>query len=157
MKSISSPITPIVKRIAPAIWLGIPVIQLVQLVYYACAAKQFTGFAPLIVVGVISIPITAAILYWFMKWFFLDLVDEVWDADSELIIKDKGREIHVALSDIANVSYGSLTPITLQLRRPSEFGSQIKFAPPWRPWPPSLFSTPAEVRDLIARIDAARG
>ena len=94
--------------------------------------------------------------YFIMKTIVFDLVDEVWDCGDSLVVKDKGREQRIALSDCMNVSYSSFSGpprITLMLRNTSEFGTEISFVPPIRMFP---YSTSPIAKDLIARIDAAR-
>ena len=54
-----------------------------------------------------------------------DLVDEVWDASDALVVRNKGEEARIRLSDIINVSYspvGSPPRVTLSLRTPGRFG-----------------------------------
>jgi len=86
-----------------------------------------------------------------------DLVDEVWDNGDTLVVKNRGQEQRIALSDIKNVSYSPfINPprVTLSLRRPTVFGDQITFSAPVRLVP---FSTSPVINDLIERVDRARG
>ena len=59
------------------------------------------------------------------------LLDEVWDAGDALIVRSKGMEERIALSDIERVSYQwairGARRITLWLRRPCAFGDKIAF------------------------------
>ena len=94
--------------------------------------------------------------YVVMKKLVFDLLDEVWDAGDELVVKNSGAEEHIALSDIMNISYTTFTNpprITLTLRRPSLFGHEITFSPPVRLNP---FARSPIVNELIQRVDAAR-
>jgi hypothetical protein len=89
-----------------------------------------------------------------MKKLVFDLVDEVWD--DSLLIKNRGEQQRLALSDIKNVSYSPyMNPprVTLSLRRPTVFGDEITFNAPMRIVP---FSKSPLVADLIDRIDLAR-
>jgi len=153
MKRISSKGTFLWKRLFPAAWFGF-------LAFFFCVAlasglnqkAPWFEFIPFIIGPLIM----AGFGYIVMKHLVFDLVDEVLDAGSELVVKNRGREIHIPLAEIMNVSYvGMMNPprITLMLRQPSELGSEISFMKP----PRFLnFSMPDVARDLIARIDAAR-
>jgi hypothetical protein len=94
--------------------------------------------------------------YFIMKKLVFDLVDEVWDDGSALVVRNKGREDRIALSNIVNVSYSEyVNPprVTLMLRQPSNFGSKISFSAPVRFVP---FAESPVVEELIRRADAAR-
>jgi hypothetical protein len=91
-----------------------------------------------------------------MKYLIFDLVDEVWDGGSELVVKNKGMEDRILLSDIMNISSTVLVSpprVTLTLRRPSIFGNEITFSPPISLVP---FSKSPIVDELIQRVDATR-
>jgi hypothetical protein len=95
--------------------------------------------------------------YFVMKHVVFDLVDEVWDLGSELVMKNNGQEAHVALADIVNVSYSVVTNpqrVTLTLRQPTAFGTEVTFAAPTM-WIP--FAKSPIIEELIKRIDVARG
>ena len=100
--------------------------------------------------------VMAALGYVFMKKLVFDLVDEVWDDGASLIVRNKGREDRIALSNIMNVSYSQFVNpprVTLMLRQPSNFGTEISFSAPVRFVP---FAKSPLVEDLIRRVDAAR-
>ena len=92
---------------------------------------------------------------------FLDLVDEVLDAGDALIVRNGGHEERVSLADIIDVSYtqptlgrpqlGHAHPVTLRLRRPSQFGDQLTFFPRVTFW-----GKGAIIEELNRRILAAR-
>ena len=85
-----------------------------------------------------------------------NLADEVWDDGSALIVKNKGQDDRIALSNIINVSYSPLINpplVTLMLRQPSVFGTEISFSAPVRFMP---FTKSPLLEDLIRRVDAAR-
>jgi hypothetical protein len=97
-----------------------------------------------------------AVGFFVMKKLVFDLVDEVWDDGGSLLIKNRGEEERVALSDIKNVSYSPLINpprVTLSLRRPTVFGDEITFNAPMRFMP---FSASPIIKELIDRIDLAR-
>jgi hypothetical protein len=85
-------------------------------------------------------------------WRQWKLVDEVWDVGDALIVRSRGLEERIALSDIEKVSYhgfiGGSRRITLWLRRPSAFGHKIAFTG-------RFFFRPV-VKNLNRRIALAR-
>jgi hypothetical protein len=94
--------------------------------------------------------------FFIMKKLVFDLVDEVWDDGDTLLVKNRGQEERIVLSDIKNVNYSPyVNPprVTLSLRRPTIFGEQISFGAPVRLIP---FTTSPAIDGLIDRIDAAR-
>ena len=87
-----------------------------------------------------------------------ELVDEVYDCGDFLLVRNRGVEERVQLSDIINVNFAiNQRParITLTLDRPGRFGSEISFAPP-----PKIYLSPFPKNDtaeqLIARAHKAR-
>jgi hypothetical protein len=73
-----------------------------------------------------------------------------------LVIKNRGQEERIALSEIKNVSYSPfMNPprVTLSLRQRTVFGDQITFGAPICFVP---FSTSPVINDLIDRVDLAR-
>jgi hypothetical protein len=69
--------------------------------------------------------------YFIMQKLVFDLVDEVWDDGDALVVKNRGQEQRIALSEIKNVNYSPfINPprVTLSLRRPTIFGEQIILA-----------------------------
>jgi hypothetical protein len=80
----------------------------------------------------------------------------VWDAGSSLLIKNKGYEVRVSLSEIINISHSRFVNpprVTLSLRRSSSLGAEISFLPPRQFIP---FARSPLVDDLIRRVDTAR-
>lgn len=151
MKQISSRWTFFNKRVFPTLWFGFLAFFLISTIFAATSGRTVPVLAWLVPIFM------AGFGYILMKNLVLDLADEVWDAGSELVVKNRGREERVALSDIANVSYSVLTNpqrVTLTLRRPTSFGKKITFAPPIT-WTVSAKSPIIE--DLIRRTDVARG
>jgi hypothetical protein len=87
-----------------------------------------------------------------------DLVDEVYDCYDHLLVKNRGLEEAIPLSNVINVSE-SASPnyrrITLRLAEPCAFGREIAF------WPATEFSLNpfsrnSFVDELIDRVDRAR-
>jgi hypothetical protein len=151
MRRISSRTTFWYKRIFPIIWFGLLALFIVVGVF-SITFGHGTQLVPFIVMPAVM----AVIGYAIMKKLVFDLVDEVWDDGAMLIVRDKGREDRIALSNIMNVSYSPLINpprVTLTLRQPSNFGTEISFTAPIRFVP---FAKSPVIEDLIRRVDAAR-
>jgi len=147
VRRISSKTTFWYKRLFPVFWFGIMAVIIIVML----SAK---GGPPL---PVILFPLAmGAFGYFLMKKLIFDLADEVWDAGDELIVRNKGREEHIPLSDIVNVSYSGFTSparVTLTLREGGRPGREVSFCPPARLF--KLLKNPI-VSDLIERIDKSR-
>lgn len=151
MVRISTRQTPFLKR-------GFPVFWAVILAVIAVSVHADPHVAPreqaIVYYGVMP-PI--ALLGWVLwRKLLADLADEVWDAGSELIVRNRGLEAHVPLPNIVNVSCEWATNpqrITLTLREASILGREIVFAPLVQ-WVPLRRSPIAD--DLIRRVDEAR-
>src|SRR5215475_11228936 len=116
MRRISSRATFLYKRVFPIVWFGLLAV-LSAIGVFAIAPYDRTLLMPFIVTPALM----AAIGYVIMKKLFFDLVDEVWDDGGALIVRDKGREDRIALSNIMNVSYSRFfnpPRVTLMLRQP---------------------------------------
>ncbi len=149
MRRVSSKATFYYKRIFPILFFGI--LLLVAVVPALTGSGQPPPLTFLIIPAAM-----AAFAYVLMKKLVFDLVDEVWDDGDALIVRNGAREERIALADIKNVSYSVLTNpprVTLSLRQPSNFGSQVTFCALLRLIP---FSTNPIVDELIERIDAGR-
>ena len=150
MRRISSRGTFWYKRVFPAFWFGFLVLFIGVPVFF-----NRGGHAPPFPFLVIPL-IMMVVGFFIMKRLVFDLVDEVWDDGDTLLVKNRGQEERIALSDIKNVSYSPyVNPprVTLSLRRPTVFSEQISFGAPVR-WIP--FTTSPAIDGLIDRIDAAR-
>ena len=150
MRLISSRLTFITKRVFPAIWFGFLALFIIAALASMSVRKDFQ-FEFLLIPAVM-----AAIGFFLMKKLVFDLVDEVWDTGTELVIKNKGTEEHIAFANILNISYVTFTNpqrVTLSLREPGVLGKEIAFVPPSRFLP---FSKSPIVDDLIRRVDEAR-
>jgi hypothetical protein len=157
MRLISSRTTFFSKRVFPVIWFGF---------LAAFVALSFLiGFSFIVVANVDAGPplvfylapvLMAVFGYVVMKKLVFNLVDEVWDDGDTLVVKNRGQEERIALSDIKNVSYSAfINPprVTLSLRQPTAFGEEINFAAPMRLVP---FSRSPVILELIDRVDLAR-
>jgi hypothetical protein len=147
VRRISSRTTFWYKRLFPVFWFGVIAVIIIVML----SAK---GGPPLLV---ILFPLAmAAFGYFLMKKLVFDLADEVWDAGDELIVRNRGREEHIRLSDIVNVSYSGFTSparVTLTLREGGRPGREVSFCPPARLF--KFLKNPV-VSDLIERIDKSR-
>jgi hypothetical protein len=152
MRLVSSKMTFFNKRVFPAIWFGF-LLVFIGLSLFSGTGRNAASPLPFLIGPAIMIVFG----YFIMKKLVFDLVDEVWDNGDTLVVKNRGQEQRIALSDIKNVSYSPfINPprVTLSLRRPTVFGDQITFSAPVRLVP---FSTSPVINDLIERVDRARG
>jgi hypothetical protein len=150
MRRISSRATFWYKRVFPAFWFGFLVLFIGVPFFF-----DKGGHAPPFPFFVIPL-VMMAFGFFIMKKLVFDLVDEVWDDGDTLLVKNRGQEERIVLSDIKNVNYSPyVNPprVTLSLRRPTIFGEQISFGAPVRFIP---FTTSPAIDSLIDRIDAAR-
>jgi hypothetical protein len=139
------------KRIFPTFWFGF-LILFIAIPLVSGASRNATPPLPFFIMPVVMMVFG----YFLMKKLVFDLVDEVWDDGDWLVIKNRGDEERIALSDIKNINYSSFVNpprVILSLRRPTVFGEEITFSPPIRIVP---FSTSPVVKDLIERVDLAR-
>jgi hypothetical protein len=151
MRRLSSRMTFFYKRIFPIMFFGL----ILSFIAFALFSALSSGQSPPLPF-LIAPMIVLAVVYFVMKKLVFDLVDEVLDGGDALIVRNGGQEERVTLSDIMNVSYSPLVSpprVTLMLRRPSIFGSEVTFCAPIRLMP--LSPSPI-ISDLIRRIDAQR-
>jgi hypothetical protein len=104
MRRISSRMTFFNKRMFPAIWFGF-LIAILGAALLSGAGSRAPVF-PFFVVPVLMIVLG----YFFMRKPVFDLVDEVWDDRDALVIRNRGDEERLALSDIKNVGYSRARP-----------------------------------------------
>lgn len=150
MKKISSDYTWLHKRLFPWVWFGF-------LGFFLLVAMVSGGLQESVVWAVG--PILMGVFGFFMfRAFVWDLMDEVHDCTDFLLVRNRGDDEHIVLSDIMNVSMSThMNParITLRLVRPSKFGSEIAFSPA-ADFTLNPFAKNAIAEDLIVRVDAAR-
>lgn len=150
MQQISSRSTVLNKRIFPAFWFAIVAVIFFTFLF----AHASRGRPPL--VALLAPVLMAALGYFIIKNLIGDLADQVLDAGDSLIVRFGNEQEQIPLSNIINVSYAyMMNPprVTLTLRNPGRFGSEISFSPPQRFWP--LYKSPV-IAELIKRVDAAR-
>lgn len=150
MRRLSSKATFWHKRVFPVLWFGFLFVWTV-----AAVASMWRGEGPS--PTILLLPLLMGFLGFFiMKSLVLDLVDSVWDAGTELVVRDKGLEDRIPFRNILNIGHSNFTNpsrIALSLREPSRFGTEVTFSPPlnfvfWKTHP--LF------HELIRRVDEAR-
>jgi hypothetical protein len=152
MRRISSKMTFVNKRVFPTVWFGLLV--LFMTVPLALSIIRDTAPPPLAAFIVPAILIVGG--YFLMRRLIFVLADEVWDDGNALLIKNRGGEERVALSDIKNVSYSPFANpprVTLSFLRSTAFGDQIIFNGPMRFM---AFGGNPVLQDLIDRVDRAR-
>jgi hypothetical protein len=151
MTRLSSKATFFYKRVFPILFIGFLV---VIIAIPLLRGSEFGDYPPL---PFFIVPIVMIVIFFFiMKKLVFDLVDEVMDQGDYLLVKNGGREDRIALSDITNVNYQALMSpprVTLSLRQPCVFGSQVTFCAPVYLIP---FVTSPLIDKLIARVDEAR-
>lgn len=148
-KRISSRRIFFVKKVFPVIWFGF-------LALFVAASVIGTGrtFVPFLLAAAVM----AVFGYFLMKNLVWDLADEVYDCGDFLLVRNRGEEDNVALSNIMNVSASLLLNpprITLRLVHPGKFGKEIAFSPV-RAFTLNPFAKDPVSEDLIARVDQAR-
>jgi hypothetical protein len=152
MTRVSSKMTFFYKRIFPVLFC-LPLLAFV-------IAPMATGFKgghqpPPFFFFVVPV-FMAIIFYTLFKKLIFDLVDEVWDDGDALVVRNGSAEERIPLGSIKNVSYATMVNpprVTLSLRQPSQFGSEVSFCAPFQLVP---FKKSAVIEALIDRIDAAR-
>lgn len=154
MKRISAASTTFYKRGFPALWFGfLGVFITVALTQGAVANGSVVFLLGPCVMGLFG--------YFVMRRLVWDLADEVYDAGDFLIVKNRGKDHHVPLTDIMNVSSTTaVNPprITLKLTGPSSIGplgGEVAFSP-IRPFSLNPFARSEVAEDLIVRVDKAR-
>jgi len=140
----------IARNIFPVLWFGILAFVMFMMIAIGVYEK-----APMALAG----PCLMAILgYFMMKKLVWDLVDEVYDCGDLLLVRERGEEVRIPLSDIINVSASMLVNpprVTLRLVKPGRFGDEISFSPV-RPLTINPFARNQMIDDLIIRVDMAR-
>jgi hypothetical protein len=150
MKRISSKTTALFKKGFPIFWFGfLAVFTSLAVAKGAYARDAF----------VLVVPCVMAVVGFFLfRRLLWTLADEVLDGGDYLLIKYRGYEERVALSNIMNVSASTnINPprITLRLAVRAAFGSEIAFLPR-QPFTLNPFAKNAVAEDLMVRVYGAR-
>jgi hypothetical protein len=150
MTKISSKSTFFHKRAFPVLWFGIIGIGAAIAVWSGAFEK-----APITLVGPAFLAVFGFFLMRHLVW---DLADEVFDGGDYLLVRNRGVEERVPLSNIMNVSASTMVNparITLRLAERGRFGNEIVFSPA-RSMTFNPFAKSAIAEDLIVRVDKAR-
>lgn len=134
-------------RISPLLSVAVfAIVELMTLILVIVGGRDLIGSFVWSFVWLGAILLFASFDAW-RRW---KLVDEVWDVGDALIVRSRGLEERIALSDMEKVSntWESRRRIILWPRGPSAFGHKIAFAGPF--FPKSV------VDDLNRRIALAR-
>jgi hypothetical protein len=150
MKKISSNSTFMMKKIFPATWFGF--LALFLLLIIMTGAEKMS-------VMLLVIPIALAIFGFFlMKYLLWDLMDEVLDYGSYLVVKYRGQEDVIDLNNIMNINVSTQQRpprITLRLRRTGKFGNEVAFFPVTE-FSFNPFKKNQLAGELIIRVDKAK-
>lgn len=150
MTKISSKFTFFHKKWFPLLWFGFLAVFVTLALTNGALEKN-----PMFLVG----PIVMAVIGLFvMKKLVWDLVDEVYDCGEFLLIKNRGEEDRVPLSNIMNVNASTMINpprITLRLVNPGKFGNEIAFSP-LTSFTFNPFAKNQVAEGLIVRVDRAR-
>jgi hypothetical protein len=150
MTKISSGNTRFYKKVFPAMWLGILTVFLIVAVGTGAPEESATFLLIPLAMGVFG--------FFFFKNMLWDLVDEVYDCGDSLLIRNRGQEESIPLSNIMNVNaLTQMNPprVTLRLVVPSNFGAEITFSPAKR-FSLNPFAKNEIAEELIVRVDRAR-
>jgi hypothetical protein len=151
MKRINSRLTYFYKRIRPMLMFGVFVL-LVALA--AIVIGWASNLPPLLF---LPVPVLIAIIGVVgSRNLTVDVVDQVWDADETLVVRNKGEEDRIRLSDIVSVGRTAFVRpprVTLTLRAPGRFGEEVSFFGPVKL---PLLAESRVIEQLIAKVDAAR-
>lgn len=151
MVVISSGKTKFYKYVFPAIWFGILAI------FFVTGLTTGAGRQPPMFFVVPAA--MAGFGYFFFKKTLWVMVDEVKNGGDFLVVRNRGEEVRVDLSNIMNVSASTnMNPpqVTLRLVRPCKFGSELVFSPAKKGFSLNPFRKNEIVEDLMVRVDNAR-
>jgi hypothetical protein len=152
MTKISSKYTRFYKKGFPLLWFGF----LAVFIATSLTAEDFEKDPdPMFFI----IPVVMAVFGFFlMKKLVWDLVDEVYDGGEFLLVKNRGAEDRVPLSNVMNVNASTMTNpprVTLRLVKPGKFGNEVAFSPA-APFTLNPFAKNEVAEGLIVRVDQAR-
>ena len=124
MTRISSRRTFFVKRVFPVLWFGV----LAFVVFLGISTGAVAKDPPFLAIPIVM----AGIGLFIMRKLVWDLADEVFDCGHALLVRNRGEEELVPLSNIMHVNVSTyINPprIALRLIAPGKFGSEIAFSP----------------------------
>jgi hypothetical protein len=144
MRRLSSQLTVFYKKVFPVIWVGF-------LIFYAVVVGAAGPLDQLhVVMGLVTPALMLVFGYILFRFFAWPLVDEVWLDGDHLVIRNRGREDRLALSQIGSVTASQwVNPERITLH--PHGGAPIKFCAPLRMhFPMSQHPLAEELRRLIA-------
>jgi hypothetical protein len=152
MKKISSAWIPFYKWVFPLVWFGFLAFMAGTIIVNGAPQELPILIAPLLM---------AVFGFVVMKKLVWVLADEVYDCGDYLIVRNRGEEERIELSNIMNVSaitFMNPPQITLRLITPSRFGSEITFSPAinFAKFTLNPFAKNPIAEDLIVRAHRAR-
>lgn|GEM_PF-1385632 len=140
--------------------MGFPVIILAFFMVFVAMfsyKKSMTSKNIIILLSMFSVTLIGIFLY--LKYFILDLVDEVWEEKDAFIVRNNHMEAKVPLYDVSYVSHTMTLykyfpqRITLHLINNCIFGKEITFTPV-EGWSPLIVNS--EIDKLTYRIDKSK-
>ena len=116
------------KKLFPVFWFGFLGVFMCVMIPSIVAGKESPGtlLIPLVMM---------AFGYLLMRFLVFDLVDEVYLDIDQIVIRNGGEEDRFSIKNIINVNASIMTNperITLTLREPCKFGSEVTFSPTMR-------------------------
>lgn len=138
------------KKIFPTTWFGFLGLFFILVIMTGAAKMSFM---------LLVVPVAMAVFGFFlMKYLIWDVMDEVIDYGDYLVVKYRGQEDVINLSNIMNVSAAiqQRPPrITLRLRVAGKFGNEVAFFPVTE-FSMNPFKKHKLAEQLIIRVDNAR-
>ncbi len=150
VKRISSRMTLFYKYGFPAIWFGFLAFSIV-----ATLSQGIAGKDPLFLIIPCVMILVGTLIFKRLVWGVADLV---LDGGDYLLVKSRGIEERIALSNIMNVGSSSYTNpprITLRLISPGSLGQEVAFLPSL-PFSINPFARNTVADDLIFRVHNAK-
>jgi len=147
---ISSSLTRFNKWVFPLLWIGFLVFFVGSSIADGVVEKD-----PMFLIGPVVVAVIGAFMFRHLVW---DLADAVDDHGSHLVVRRRGREVRIALSNIMNVNISMATSpqrVTLRLVEPCEFGANVVFSPK-SPLTLNPFAKNEIAENLMERAYAAR-
>ncbi|MGE3315121.1 MAG: hypothetical protein AB7O26_08380 [Planctomycetaceae bacterium] len=154
---ISSRMTFFNKRVFPTFWFGSAFLMLVGVIAHLVLQGQNANPDAFVLVAA---PIGMSVFGYFLMTFLVwDLMDEVWDCGDVLIVRNRGVEFEIPLTDCRTINWSVMQNpgrITLFLRTETPFGKQLPFMYPASFNPFAAFRSPPIALELLERIEDAR-
>jgi hypothetical protein len=159
MRRLSSSFTFFYKRVFPVLWIGFVLIVFGLQIWATQHVRAHPPSQSLFPLALMPLFMVGVMFLLYRKLLY-DLLDEVWLDGDDLVVKNRGEKIRVALRDVMNVNATAMTNprrVTLMLRTDSRFGRNLTFMPASPRGFMSAFKPDPIATELIGRIDALRG